>query len=79
MAADMTQPGSSRDPATFAEQQKEHSSTEAVVGAYSAALRQSPNERCAFDAAVQTFLLYNPNVPEPTARRAVARIISWKD
>ena len=79
MAADTAQPGIGRDRATFAERQKGHSCAESVLGAYSAALGQLPNERRAFDAAVQTFLLCNPNVPEPAARPAVAKIISWKD
>jgi len=58
---------------------QEHNVAASVLGAYTAAMRRSKNEWSAFAAGVQTYLLYHPNVPEPAARVAVARIISSKN
>jgi hypothetical protein len=58
---------------------KQHDCAASVLSAYTAAIGQSPNARSAFDAAVRTYLLYHPNMPERAARLAVARIISWKE
>ena len=56
-----------------------HDCADSVLDAYSTALSRSATARDAFDAAVQTYLLYHPNLPDPAARRAVAQIISSKE
>jgi hypothetical protein len=56
-----------------------HDCAGSVVNAYSIALSRSATARDAFDTAVQTYLLYHPNLPEAAARRAVAQIISLKE
>ena len=53
----------------------EHDCAGSVLRTYTAAIGRSKNERRAFDAAVHTYLLYRPNVPEQAARMAIARII----
>ena len=67
------------DPENTAALHQEHDCAPSVLNAYTAALVQSPIERDAFDAAVCTYLLYHPNMPERAARLAVARIISRKE
>lgn len=78
MAENAAQPDTDRNPEA-SRRSWEHSCTGSVLGTYTAALSRLQSERHAFDAAVQTFLVYNPNVPEPAARRAVAQIIATKD
>jgi hypothetical protein len=67
------------DPENVAPLPQAHDCAKSVVSAYTTAIDHSPNEREAFDAAVRTYLLYHPNMREPAARLAVARIISWKE
>jgi hypothetical protein len=59
--------------------QQANGCAESVLRAYSAAIGRASNERSAYDAAVSTYLLYHPNMPEEAARAAVARIISSKE
>lgn len=73
------QPLSRQDPTGIAEPLKEHDCAASVLRAYSAAAGRSKDPSGAFDAAVRTYLLYHPNLPEEAARRAVARIISSKE
>ena len=73
------QPGFGPDLENAAIPQQAHNCAESVLNAYTGALGRSTNARGAFDAAVRTYLLYHPNMPEPAARLAVARIISWKE
>ena len=78
------QPGFGRDLENAAAPQQAHDCAESVLNAYTAALGRSAlggstNARGAFDAAVRTYLLYHPNMPEEAARLAVARIISSKE
>jgi hypothetical protein len=68
-----------RDLENTAAAQQAHDCTDSVLSAYTAALGRSATARDAFDAAVQTYLLYHPNMLEEAARLAVARIISWKE
>ena len=74
--AETAQPGIGHDPETFAEEQF---CARFVIGSYTEALGRTHNERSAFEAAVKTFRSYNPNLSEPAARRAVARVIAWKE
>jgi hypothetical protein len=76
---DAAQPPFGRDPENVAAPQNGNVCAASVLSAYTAAMERSQNERGAFDAAVHTYLLYNPNTPEQAARRAVAGIISWKE
>ena len=78
MAENSAQPDTERDPEA-APRSSGRSWTASVLETYTAALGRLQSERNAFDAAVQNFLLYNPNVPEAVARRAVAEIIASKD
>ena len=52
---------------------------ESVRGAYTAAIRRAHNERSAYEAAVRSYLLYHPDVPQQEARLAVARIIATRE
>jgi hypothetical protein len=67
------------DPENTAALHQAHDCAPSVLNAYTAALDRRLVERDAFDAAVRTYLLYHPNMPERAARLAVARIVSWKE
>jgi len=73
------QPGFGPDLENAAIPQQAHDCADSVLNAYTAAIVRSKNPHGAFDAAVRTYLLYHPNMPEEAARLAVARIISWKE
>jgi hypothetical protein len=76
---DVTQPGLDWNPENVVAPQKQHDCAAPALSAYAAAIKRSPKGRDAFDAAVRTYLLYHPNMPEEAARLAVARIISSKE
>jgi hypothetical protein len=76
--ADAAQPQIGRDLEDGASSPA-HDCAGSVLNAYRTALSRPATARAAFDTAVQTYLLYNPNLPEPAARRAVAQIISSKE
>ena len=76
---DAARPGFGRGPENAATPYQAHDCAESVLKAYTASLGRAQNERGAYDAAVRTYLLYNPNMPEEAARLAVARIISSKE
>ena len=76
---DAAQPRFDRHLEDIAPPHETHDCAPSVLRAYSATAGRSPNQRDAFDAAVRTYLLYYPNLPEEAARLAVARIISSKE
>jgi hypothetical protein len=76
---DAAQPGVDRNLENAAIPLQAHDWAASILSAYTAAIGRSRNERSAFDAAVRTYLLYHPNMPEQAARLAVVRIISWKE
>ena len=76
---DVARPGVPRDPAHIEAPHAEHDCAKSVLSAYTTAIGRLQSERSAYDAAVRTYLLYHPNAPEPAARQAVARIITWKE
>ena len=76
---DAAQPGLGRNPENVVAPQKPHDCAASVLSAYTAAIKRSPNERDAFGAAVHTYLLYHPNMPEEAARLAVAKILCGKE
>ena len=69
---DAAQPTFVRGPAA----NKEHNFAASVLGAYTAAIVRSKNERSAFAAAVRSYLLYHPNVPELSVVR-VSETTGW--
>jgi hypothetical protein len=76
---DALRPPFPRNPQHAAPPHEENICAQSVLSAYTAAMEHSRSERSAYDAAVQTYRLYHPNLPQAAARRAVALIISSKD
>jgi hypothetical protein len=75
VATDTAQPVSPRNAENLVDRQARDSCVQSVLSSYAKAMERLHKERGAFDAAVQSYLLYYPNVPEPAARAAVAGII----